>query len=169
MKRIITLLLPSLFTILTLSAQRVQNPAFEKKISGLLSKKTPVRTVQEIAETYKDYVLLDAREIEEYNTSHIPGAIHIGYDDFELSSVTDIAKDAPIIVYCSIGYRSGKVTQKLRKAGYNNSYNLFGSIFEWANCNLPLEDFRGNTTETVHTYNKKWSQWVTNPEISKEW
>ena len=47
-------------------------------------------------------------------------------------------------MYCSIGKRSEKVTQKLKKAGYNNVSNLYGGIFEWVN--------QGN--EVVDTNNK---------------
>ena len=33
----------------------------------------------------KKVVVLDAREADEYRISHLPNAIFVGYDDFELS------------------------------------------------------------------------------------
>ena len=49
-----------------------------------------------------------------------------------------IAKDAPIVTYCSVGYRSGKMAERLQAAGYTNVRNLEGSIFKWANEHRPL-------------------------------
>ena len=51
----------------------------------------------------------------------------------------------------------------------SNVYNLYGSIFEWANEGLPLVDNNGYDTNAVHTWNKRWSQWVTNPNVEKVW
>jgi rhodanese-related sulfurtransferase len=119
--------------------------------------------------TFNNYIFLDAREIEEYNISHIPQARYIGYNSFDIKSIKDIPKNKQIIVYCSIGYRSEKIGEKLMKAGYLHVYNLYGSIFEWANRSLPLLDKSGKRTNLVHTYNKQWSKFVTNPKITKRY
>jgi len=111
--------------------------------------------------------LLDARELEEYVVSRIPGAIHFGYDNPKWSLLESVAKDKEIIVYCSIGYRSEKIGEKLIKRGYTNVRNLYGSIFEWANRGYTLEGPRQRTTNKVHTYNKKWSTWVLNDSVQK--
>jgi hypothetical protein len=47
--------------------------------------------------------------------------------------------------------------------------NLYGSLFEWANCNMPMYNSKGIITDTIHTYSKSWSQWVDNPAITKKW
>lgn len=112
---------------------------------------------------------MDAREIEEYQVSHIPGSRFIGYDDFSINTVNDLSKDSKIIVYCSIGYRSEKIATKLKKAGYKKVYNLYGSIFEWVNEGYEIADKSGKKSNKIHTYNKKWSQWVKNPIVEKIW
>ena len=154
----------------TSSGQKVLNPDFDKKIDKMIGYSVPIITVEEAcADTLRDFTFLDAREKEEYDVSHLPGAIHIGYDNFDISSVSGLSKNKEIIVYCSIGYRSDKIGNKLKKAGYSNVHNLYGSIFEWANRGFLIVDNSGNQTSKVHTYNKKWSRWVENPSIEKVW
>jgi len=55
------------------------------------------------------------------------------------------------VTYCSVGYRSAKMAQRLRNAGYTNVQNLEGSIFEWANEHRPLVR-DGEPTKQVHPY-----------------
>lgn len=138
-----------------------ENTEFDQKVNSYLSFTAPVIGVKEAYTHKSQYIFLDAREIAEYKVSHIQGARHIGYDHFSLSSLLDIPKDKPIIVYCSVGYRSEKVATKLKKAGYKNVYNLYGSIFEWVNQDYPV--YSGNSpVKKIHTYNKKWSKWMMN-------
>ncbi|MBL7941977.1 MAG: rhodanese-like domain-containing protein [Flavobacteriales bacterium] len=105
-------------------------------------------------------ILLDAREAEEFAVSHIPGARPIGYKHFSPSDCADIPKDAEIVVYCSVGYRSSKVAEQLRDAGYTNVHNLWGGIFNWINNGYPVEDAMGPTLR-IHPYNPEWGSWLT--------
>lgn len=164
----------SLLTILFLSSiqgisQDVLNPTFDDRLEQLLSFTVPVIDVPEANENADDYIFLDARELEEYQISHIPGARYIGYKKFDEDLLEGISHDDKIIVYCSVGYRSEKIGKKLEKLGYTTVYNLYGSIFEWINCDLPLENQQGISTDTIHTYNKKWSKWVDDKEVIKVW
>lgn len=109
------------------------------------------------------YVILDTREKEEYDTSHLKGARWAGYDDFQEETVRNLKKDQPIIVYCSVGYRSERMGEKLREMGFSRVYNLYGGIFDWKNQGFPVVDSQGST-EKVHTYNKDWSKWLFNGE-----
>lgn len=143
-----------------------KNPAFDQKVNGYLSYSAPVMDVEDAYDKQNEFVFLDAREIEEFKVSHIKGAKHIGYDDFTLSSVSQIPKNKKIIVYCSIGYRSEKIAYKLRKAGYQQTYNLYGSIFEWVNRGYPVFS-GGQEIKKVHTYNEKWGKWVSNKNFEK--
>lgn len=81
----------------------------------------------------------------------------------------DIPKDAKIVLYCSVGYRSEKIGEKLQKMGYTDVNNLFGSLFEWVNRGYKVVDKDGNETQKVHTYNKDWSQWVDETKAKKTW
>ncbi len=105
------------------------------------------------------YVFLDAREPKEFNVSHIPNAINIGYDHFKSTTFksNNLDKNAAIIVYCSIGIRSEKIGEKLKKLGYKNVQNLYGGIFEWKNHGKTLVDNNKVQTQNVHTFSKEWS------------
>ena len=164
------LLLPTLGQSQTAVGQAAcQNPDFNKKVKRVLSHSVNQIGVQELKGTIDNYVLLDIRELEEYSISHIPGAIYFGYDNPKYEVLDDLPKDTPIIVYCSIGYRSEKMGEKLLKRGYTNVQNLYGSIFEWANCGYLLVDPMEQATQNIHTYNKRWSKWVFNEDYQKTW
>lgn len=106
-------------------------------------------------------ILLDAREPKEYEVSHIDGAILAGYDDFDLSAFENrFGINDTIVVYCSVGYRSGKVAEQLQSAGYRNVFNLYGGLFAWANEGRPLAGPTPGQTQKVHGFNKKWAKWL---------
>lgn len=77
-----------------------------------------------------------------------------------MGRVKDVAKGSEIIVYCSIGKRSEKITQKLTKAGYSNVSNLYGGIFEWVNQGNNVVDLNNKNTNKVHAYSRFWGHWL---------
>ena len=146
--------------------KQAQKKAFENMVDAYLSYSIPVVNVHFVKNNLKNLTILDAREKTEYDVSHIPMAYHIGYDNFEISKLPkNIDKNQKIVVYCSIGYRSEKIGEKLKKAGFKNVYNLYGSLFDWANNNYPLVDKNGTNTSRIHGFNKKWSKWITNQNL----
>lgn len=106
------------------------------------------------------FQILDTRELAEYKVSHLPGAIHVGYDAFSENRLADLDKNKPVIVYCSIGYRSERIGEKLLKMGFTDVQNLYGGIFWWKYMGLPIVDQQEAPTEKVHTYNRRWGQWL---------
>lgn len=161
-----------LFTMLpTGQAQKptTGNVAFDAELNKLLNYSVPVISVDELNRELNNYKIFDARELNEYLVSHLPGAVHIGFNDFKKEIFEKINKDEKIVLYCSVGYRSEKIGEKLQKMGFKNVFNLYGSIFEWANKNYPVENFTEKNIKEIHAYNEKWSQWVTNPEVKKVW
>ena len=78
-----------------------------------------------------DYLILDVRTREEYEQSHIPGAVCVPNESIgsgELSALP--RKDQLILVYCRSGNRSKQAAQKLADAGYTNLVE-FGGILSW--------------------------------------
>lgn len=96
-------------------------------------------------------VLLDVRTPAEWNVSHLAGARQVDPKADAKTATNGVAKDAPIVTYCSVGYRSGKMAERLRAAGYTHVQNLEGSIFEWANEHRPLVH-DGERVTRVHPY-----------------
>ena len=117
----------------------VKDEMFDRKISGMVSRTIPFIGVEDLKNIQDEVIIFDARKLEEYEISHIPQARFIGYKEFSPERLNGIPKEKKIILYCSIGYRSEKIGEKLRKAGLlERIYNLYGSIFEWANRGYPL-------------------------------
>lgn len=102
-------------------------------------------------------VLLDVRTEKEFAVSHLPSAIRAKEDSINQLKQMGIGSDAPIVVYCSVGYRSSVLAQQLQAAGFRNVRNLKGSIFAWAHAGLPLENAEGSTSG-VHPYNLLWGR-----------
>ena len=138
----------------------------QKKLNKLLKKHNtesiPYIYVEELESYPKNTILLDAREFKEYATSHLKGAISIGYDFFNIDSVTPQFpnKNTKLVVYCSLGIRSEDIAEKLKKAGYKNIFNLYGGIFEWKNKNQKVFNLKEQETDSIHVFNKNWSQWL---------
>ena len=102
-------------------------------------------------------VLLDARDQAEYAVSHLPGAIRID-PETEISAMLDeLDRDAAIVAYCSVGYRSSRLVERLEAQGFTDVANLEGSIFEWANRGLPLER-EGVRVREVHPFDEEWGR-----------
>ena len=173
MKKIFVILSFSVFFVacngqVPASRAYCQNPDFDKKVANMLS--FTVKTISPSDLNRQSNVLvLDARERPEYDVSHLPNAVFIGYNSFEKKTLDTVPKDKPIVVYCSIGYRSEKIGEKLKKMGYTKVYNLYGSIFEWLNQGYPIVDKNGQPTNKVHTYNKAWSRWIEDGKAEKVW
>lgn len=146
-----------------------KSPDFDKKVSQMLDFSVPLIGVEELKNIQDEVHIFDAREAEEYQTSRIENAQYIGYNDLNLTAIKKLPKDAKIVVYCSIGYRSEKIGEQLQDMGYTNVYNLYGSIFEWVNNGYGIVDQNGNPTSRLHTYNRKWSKWVEAGKAEKVW
>lgn len=99
----------------------------------------------------KDVMIVDVREPRERTVSIIPGAI--SKEAFEL--LKEDLGGVPIVVHCTIGYRSAKYVEALKAEGLE-AYNLKGSILSWVHAGQPVVDPEGNETKRVHVYGKRW-------------
>lgn len=144
-------------------------PGLDKELCALLPFEVPLMGVSQLTQLTHEALLLDARAPEEYRESHIPGAQLAGFYTFDASLWEDLPRDTLIVTYCSVGFRSDLIGQRLRKMGFSNVHNLYGSLFEWANQGLPLVNGQGDTVKTLHTYNADWSKWVVRRDLKKVW
>jgi len=100
--------------------------------------------------------LIDARANKEFQVSHISGAKNIHYNSKDpIKHLINIKPDNPIVVYCSVGYRSSILARKLQTRGFKEVYNLEGSIFKWANEGRQLVQDH-TSVHKVHPYNAHW-------------
>lgn len=146
------------FTILAQDISKKEK-GFNKMLDLMLSHSVEEVGVSEIPKD-KSIVWLDARERNEFEVSKIEEAVWVGYDDFDLTRVSNISKDEEVIVYCSIGYRSEKIAERLKQEGYKNVKNLYGGIFSWVNHDKKVYDSTGLETKKVHAYSRLWGVWL---------
>ena len=159
--------LSRLFLLLSCLSCISQN-SVEEVLDRYNSQSVPYISVEQLkAIQQKDSViLLDAREPEEFQVSHLKNASYVGYKDFSAEEIQQQFpdKDQPIVVYCSLGVRSEKIGEKLQELGYKNIQNLYGGIFEWKNNNYPVFTSENKETNKVHAYSRRWSKWLKNAE-----
>lgn len=160
------LLILSIALIFLVGCFRSDGRDLEEVSKDLISGSVPVVSTQELADTLveKKVVILDARKKEEFEVSHMPDAIWVGFKDFDIERVRGIDPKTPIVVYCSVGYRSEKIGEKLNAAGYSDVKNLFGGLFAWANEGRPMIDQKSEATTSVHGYNNSWARYLS-PEL----
>lgn len=149
-----------LFVISSLSNAQVNSKSYALTLKSLLSHSVNEISVKEFGDSESQYIILDAREKTEYEVSKIQGARFVGYDDFDMNILKDLDKYANIVVYCSVGYRSEKVAERMKNAGYENVSNLYGGIFEWKNQGYDVVDPNGRKTDKVHAFDRIWGIWL---------
>ena len=150
-----------LFFLPVLGWAQIKNPEFKKVLDSLSKSNIRLISIQDFKKLDKRNVyLLDAREREEYDLSHLRNSRPVGYFWFDMRKVYNIPHDATIIVYCAVGNRGQTIAEKLVQDGYQSVYNLYGGIFEWVNQGNPVYKSSGVQTSEVHLYNKKWAQWL---------
>lgn len=148
----------SLWLALPVQAQ-VQSRAYNAMLRTLLSHSVPEVSATQAAKSAQNTIFLDAREPREYAVSHLRHAVFVGYDHFDANLVQHLDKTQPIVVYCSVGYRSERIAERLRAQGFSQVSNLYGGIFEWVNAGFPVWNANG-PTEDVHAYNRTWGVWL---------
>lgn len=100
----------------------------------------PAVTVQEAAAMVEDGALLiDIRELDEWQTMRIPGAQFKPLSEIQ-DWFEDLPRDVDIILQCRSGNRSAHATNALiTQAGYERVFNLTGGLIAWHSSSLPVE------------------------------
>ena len=107
-------------------------------------------------------VLLDARSTEEHEVGHLQGAVQANGVRAALDVLPGLGHlqqgpEPTVVVYCSVGYRSSQLAERLRERGLSSVFNLEGSIFRWANEGRPIH--RGDVrVYEVHPYDDDWGR-----------
>jgi rhodanese-related sulfurtransferase len=124
---------------------------------------TPLQ-VREMSARGELAALVDVRTAEEQAVSRIPASIP--WEEFvdrkkEFITESEGSAGPKVCLYCTIGYRSSKAAEKLRKEGID-AMNLSGSILAWTHEGFPLvtrdEDTGSEiSTKRLHVYGKQWA------------
>ncbi len=81
------------------------------------------------------FILVDVRNLNEYEIAQIPGSVLVPLPEIEQGSgvekIKELAKDHRLIAHCKLGGRSAKALSILREAGIEGT-NLKGGITAWS-------------------------------------
>lgn len=153
-----------IFSIVFLSACAQKD--FDQTVNSYLNYTVDTIGTKKLSQIIDSVQIVDARSTEEFSTSKIKGAQFIDYDNPNFKNLS-LNKEDTIVVYCTIGYRSEKIAEKLKKKGYKNVYNLYGGIIQWANDSNQVCSPNGMNTNFVHTYDESWGKWLVNQNYQK--
>ncbi len=92
-----------------------------------------VQDVQQLQQQQADFLLLDCREQEEYDTARIEGAVLIPMSELmKRVSELDPHRQRQLIVHCHHGKRSLQVATWLRQQGFDQAQSMSGGIDLWS-------------------------------------
>jgi rhodanese-related sulfurtransferase len=95
------------------------------------------------------WTLVDSRPRHERTVSVIPGSVSREAFEAEIGAY----RGGPLLVYCTIGCRSGAYARALRGRGLD-AYNLWGGVLAWALAGQGFVTPGGQPTRAVHIHGK---------------
>jgi len=102
-------------------------------------------------------LVLDVRSQEEFNVSHLEGAIR-----YQPEILDTLSANTSVMVYCTVSLRSNSLAKELSDRGHQNVYDITGGLISWMNDDKELINEQGNLTDSVHTYNRWFSIFLDN-------
>lgn len=90
--------------------------------------------------TAKAPVIVDVRSESEYQSGHVPGAIHIPFwAAFTTDKMEEYNKNEAVILYCAHGPRAGIAKLAFSLSGFENISYLAGHMTAWNKAGLAVE------------------------------
>jgi len=114
------------------------------------------REVHELLGERNGPVVVDVREQQEFEESHLPGAKHVPRGHLE-SRIEGAAGDrsARVVLYCASGNRSALAARTLQEElGYENVESMTGGITLWKDRGYEVEVPRRLTAEQRERYSR---------------
>ena len=110
-----------------------------KKLVAEAKKNVTEISPQDAADRSKsgEAIIVDVRNKDEWDETHIPGAIHMSRGTIELDIEEKVPdNDALIICHCGGGGRSALAAESLQKMGYKNVRSMAGGFKAWKAARL---------------------------------
>ena len=92
--------------------------------------------VFQIMENNEDYLIVDVRTKEEFDSGHLEGALLLPVQELG-ERLDELPMDKPIIVYCRSGNRSRTAANILIDNGFTMVYDM-GGISSWTAEGYPV-------------------------------
>jgi rhodanese-related sulfurtransferase len=84
-------------------------------------------------------VVLDIRTPEEFAEGRLDDAVLVDFYDPDFADqLAELDPDAPYVLYCRSGNRSGEALEIMDDLGFNSVSNVDGGILAWAEAGLPV-------------------------------
>lgn len=85
-------------------------------------------------------VVLDVRTSEEFADGHLADATMLDFsrDDFA-DRLAELDPDAPYLIYCRSGNRSGQTRALMEELGFTDVVDVDGGILAWDDAGLPID------------------------------
>ena len=133
LQRVSFAIMATFFIVFTCYAQPARTTIIKK-----LSPKEGYELVQK-NKANPDFVILDVRTPEEFESGHIEGAVNINYhSDTFVEDLNKLDKNKTYFVYCRTGRRSSDAIGIMTKQGFRELFRIDGDIVKWKALDLPL-------------------------------
>lgn len=118
-----------------------------------------------------DLLIVDIREVDEYEAAHLQGSLHVprgileascdwGYSDTIPELV--MARDKPVVLVCRSGNRTALAALTLQLLGYQQVYSMKTGVRGWNDYELPLFNKAGEQVDI------DWAETELNPPTRPE-
>jgi phage shock protein E len=125
MKKIINIFIIFLSSVFILNAQIIKLNSNE---------------VNDILKKNHDFIILDVRTEQEFESGHIKGAININISKFDFFNKIDkLDRKAKYIVYCRTSNRSKVAVDYMISKSFINILHMMDGFVGWSNNGLPIE------------------------------
>lgn len=127
--------------------------------------------LEELLENNSDVLLVDIREIDEFESAYIKDSLHVPRGILEAACDWDYsdtipelvnARDRPVVVICRSGNRSALAAFTMQLMGYNNVSSLKTGTKGWNDSDLPLLNKKGELVDP------DWADEFFNPPLRDE-
>ena len=95
-----------------------------------------VRQLEAYLDGSSRFTLLDVRDRDAYDGSHLEGAVNIPLEELELR-VHELSRDRPVIIYCGHGSRSMQAARFLDERGYH-AVSVVGGLSYYRGVHLTV-------------------------------
>lgn len=141
MKRTLLIVLLVSLPLLSSLSLAVAEDAVPKSVDTIADT-IKVEAVSDYIANNQDAVILDVRTPQEFETSHVPGAVNINilHESF-VEAVGQLDSDKTYIVYCTknpAGGRSMTALAKMKEMGFKELISLEGGHVAWTEAHLPI-------------------------------
>lgn len=135
-------------------------PEFKSFVTGLDMNNVKITTIEpfdlkSLMETRNRMFIIDTREQNEFDISHIQGAKRVGYTNFTVERVWMLDRNTTIILYSTDGTRSAHVGAYMKMMGFIDVRMIHGNIIGWVNAGYALVDKDGHATTNVFVHDKE--------------